>query len=192
MIAEDALQQAHVGEPRNVVEDERLVGEQARDHQRQRGVLGARDRDRAVELRAARDANAIHAPSPTPLPAQPPMPVNAARPVKRKSAPLARPRLAFPLSSAIPAESWVSAVGRRPALRPARALACALRRLRFSRSAAASRRCGLAFCPSFARSVMASSVKPLRQGCAVSGLVARIATFAAWHFGTPCDARALP
>src|SRR5262249_7382483 len=46
------------------VENERLVGEQARDHQRQGGVLGAGDRNRSVEPLAAVDANAIHAPSP--------------------------------------------------------------------------------------------------------------------------------
>ena len=64
VIAEDALKQADIGEARHVVEDERLIGEQARDHQRQGGVLGAGDRDRAVELLPAGDANAIHAPSP--------------------------------------------------------------------------------------------------------------------------------
>ena len=67
VIAEDALQQADVGEPRHVVEDERLIGQQARDHQRQRGVLGAGDRDGAVERPAADDANAIHAPLPVPV-----------------------------------------------------------------------------------------------------------------------------
>ena len=49
VIAEDALQLPDVGETRHVFEDQRLIGEQARDHQRQRGVLGAGDRDRAVE-----------------------------------------------------------------------------------------------------------------------------------------------
>ena len=51
---------ADVGEPRHVVEDQRLLGQQARDHQRQRGVLRARDRNGAVEAVAADDANAIH------------------------------------------------------------------------------------------------------------------------------------
>ena len=51
---------ADVGEPRHVVEDQRLVGEQARDHQRQRGVLRAGDRNGAVQRPAADDANAIH------------------------------------------------------------------------------------------------------------------------------------
>jgi hypothetical protein len=64
VIAQDALQQAHIGEPRDIVENQRLIGEQARDHQRQGGVLGARDRDCSVEPLAAGDADAIHSPSP--------------------------------------------------------------------------------------------------------------------------------
>ena len=64
VVAEDALQQAHVGEPRDIVQNEGLIGEQARDHQRQGGVLGAGDRNRSVEPLAPVDANAIHAPSP--------------------------------------------------------------------------------------------------------------------------------
>ena len=60
VIAEDALQQFDVGKPRHVVEDQRVLGQQARDHQRQRGVLGARYRDRAVEALTADDANPIH------------------------------------------------------------------------------------------------------------------------------------
>ena len=60
VIAEDALQQFDVGQPRHVVEDQRLVGQKARDHQRQRGVLGARDRDRAVQALTADNANSIH------------------------------------------------------------------------------------------------------------------------------------
>ena len=66
VIAENALKQADVGEARDIVEDERLIGEQARDHQGQSGVLRAGDRNRAVQLLAASDANAIHAPSPVP------------------------------------------------------------------------------------------------------------------------------
>ena len=45
VIAEDALEQADVGQMRHVVEDQRVLGEQAGDHQRQGGVLGAGDRD---------------------------------------------------------------------------------------------------------------------------------------------------
>ena len=63
MIAENALQLRDVGKPRHVVEDQRLLGQQARDHQRQRGILRARNRNGAVELAAADDANAIHAKS---------------------------------------------------------------------------------------------------------------------------------
>ena len=60
VIAEDALQQFDVGQPRHIVEDQRVLGEQARDHERQRGVLGARYRDRAVEALPADDAYSIH------------------------------------------------------------------------------------------------------------------------------------
>jgi hypothetical protein len=63
MVAEDALQERHIRQSRHVLENKRIVGQQARDHQRQRGVLGARDRDRAIELAAAADANSIHCPS---------------------------------------------------------------------------------------------------------------------------------
>ena len=66
MIAEDALEQRDVGEPRHVVEHQGLVGEQRRDHQRQRRVLGAGNADIAGELLAADDANAIHEFSPPP------------------------------------------------------------------------------------------------------------------------------
>ena len=60
VIAEDALQQFDVGQPRRVVEDQRVLGQKARDHQRQRGVLGARNRDRAVEALTADNTNSIH------------------------------------------------------------------------------------------------------------------------------------
>ena len=60
VIAEDALQLADVGETRHVVEDQRVLGQQAGDHQRQSGVLGARNRDGAVQPLAADDANTIH------------------------------------------------------------------------------------------------------------------------------------
>ena len=60
VIAEDALQLADIGEMRHVVEDERILGQQAGDHQRQRGVLGARNRDDAGKRLAADNANTIH------------------------------------------------------------------------------------------------------------------------------------
>src|SRR6516162_2871724 len=61
MIAENALQLGDVGEARHIVEDQRLVGQKGRDHQWQRRVLCARNRNGTVELVAADDANAIHA-----------------------------------------------------------------------------------------------------------------------------------
>ena len=61
VIAQDALEQIDVGEARDIVENECLVGEQARDHQRQGGILCAGDRDRSIEPLAAVNANAIHA-----------------------------------------------------------------------------------------------------------------------------------
>ena len=60
MVAQNPLQLRDIGEPRHVVEDQRLVGQKARNHQWQRGILGPRNRNRAVELIAANDANAIH------------------------------------------------------------------------------------------------------------------------------------
>ena len=62
VIAEDALQQRHVGEVRHIVQGQRLIGEEAGDHQRQRGVLGAGDVDGAGQLLPADDADAIHVP----------------------------------------------------------------------------------------------------------------------------------
>src|SRR5881398_2029688 len=64
MVAEDALQLRDVGKPRHVVEDKRFLREQRRDHQRQRGVLRARNGNSAVERAAANNTNAVHA---TPL-----------------------------------------------------------------------------------------------------------------------------
>src|SRR5205823_14988376 len=61
VIAQDALEQIDVGEARDIVENECLVGEQARDHQRQGGVLCAGDRDRSIEPLAAVNTKAIHA-----------------------------------------------------------------------------------------------------------------------------------
>ena len=61
VVAEDAHELADVGEARQVFQRQRLVGQQRGDHQRQRGVLGAGNRDHALELGAAADLNAIHA-----------------------------------------------------------------------------------------------------------------------------------
>ncbi len=60
VIIEDALQERDVGKARHVVEDERLLGQEARDHQGQSGVLGARNRNGAIERPAADDADTIH------------------------------------------------------------------------------------------------------------------------------------
>ena len=60
MIAEDADQLLDIGQMRHVFQRQRLVGQQRGDHQRQRGVLGAGDRDGAVELVAADNSDAIH------------------------------------------------------------------------------------------------------------------------------------
>ena len=123
VIAEDALKQRHVGEPRHVVEDQRLLGQQRRDHQRQRGVLRARDRDGAVERPAADDANAIHN-----------YPHWAWRgPTPGSDCGESRD-LRLPLWHLSPGESSPCC-----ARASARARACSLRRLRFSRNAADSR-----------------------------------------------------
>jgi hypothetical protein len=56
-------QRAHgrdVGEAGHVLQHEALVGEQARDHERQRRVLGAADGNGALERPAASDADAVH------------------------------------------------------------------------------------------------------------------------------------
>ena len=68
VIAEDALQEHDVGEPRHIVENERLLGEEARDHQRERGVLGSRDRYRAGETPPTDDANTVHCHPSGPIP----------------------------------------------------------------------------------------------------------------------------
>src|SRR5262249_11177570 len=153
------------GQPRHVLENKRLVGEQTRDHQRQRCVLGARNRDRAIELSAAADANAIHRPLAFVLVGKWSWLGNPSGPTRRD---LAAPDLALQtnrrtrrrflygpsgspckasvthrlaaqghFSASIPAESW-GLLACSSTLRP---LACALRRLRLSRNAAARRRC---------------------------------------------------
>ena len=67
VVSEDALQHGDVGESRDVVEGEGLVGEEGRDHERQGGVLGAGNLDRAVQPIAAGDADSIHARRPCPF-----------------------------------------------------------------------------------------------------------------------------
>ena len=60
MIAENVSELADVGETREIFQSQRLLGEQRRDHQRQRGVLRARNRNGAVEGRPAANLYAIH------------------------------------------------------------------------------------------------------------------------------------
>ena len=116
-----------VGEPRHVRQLERLVGEEARDHQRQGGVLRPRDRDRAVERRPAGDANAVHC-FPSSLCAD-------------RSAGQLRRSLVRAWRRPRPPRRAEARARRRPPRRglPSRPRACALRRLRFSRNAAFSR-----------------------------------------------------
>src|SRR5437763_1093776 len=64
VVAENALQLAHVRKSRHVVQYQRLLGEQARDHQRQRGVLRPRNGNYALKRPAPDDPDAIHVPPP--------------------------------------------------------------------------------------------------------------------------------
>ena len=60
VIAENALKLDDVGEPRNILEDQRILGEQAGDHQRERCILCARDRNSSVQTLPANDPDPIH------------------------------------------------------------------------------------------------------------------------------------
>ncbi len=61
VVAQDAGEQIDVGEIGDVLQRQPVRGQQAGDHQRQGGVLGAGDRNRTVEPLAADDLDAIHA-----------------------------------------------------------------------------------------------------------------------------------
>ena len=61
VVAENPLQLCDVGKPRNIVQDQSLVGQKTGDHQRQCGILGAGNLNGAVERVTADDTNAIHA-----------------------------------------------------------------------------------------------------------------------------------
>ncbi len=61
VVAENALKLDDVGQARDVLEDQGILGQQTRDHQRERCVLGARNRDRAAQTLSADDAYSIHA-----------------------------------------------------------------------------------------------------------------------------------
>ena len=60
MIGQDPDQLLHIGQMRHVFQRQRVVGQKRGDHQRQGRVLGAGNRNDAVERVAADDANAVH------------------------------------------------------------------------------------------------------------------------------------
>src|SRR5207248_1943806 len=109
-------------------------------------------------------------------------------------------------SSPIPAESWGSLSWgfwdrSTTVAAPARSLACALRRLRFSRSAADRRRRRTAFCTDLPLSLMARDYDRRRReersrrgarACPLFGLVARIARLRGRHDRHARPAGALP
>src|SRR5579863_8887124 len=108
VITEDALQQHDVGQSRHVVENEHLLGEETRDHQRQRCVFRAGNRDGALEPPAADNTYAIHRyPRGTaPLKSLCPRSYSLPR-LRRKSG-------AWPLSSAPDAPSSFASLWARP------------------------------------------------------------------------------
>jgi hypothetical protein len=63
VLGDELRHRRDVGQLRHVGEHEPLVGQHAGRHERQRGVLGAADRDAAFERPAAADADPIHAES---------------------------------------------------------------------------------------------------------------------------------
>ena len=135
VVAEDALQLAHVRKPRHVLEHQRFLGEQARDHQREGGVLRPRDGDCAAKRPAADDPDAIHVPPPF---------SPKIRPVQRRphcgktrEFPAIRSDRTYLFPVSLPPRP--ASLSRETAAALPFARACALRRLRFSRSAAAKR-----------------------------------------------------
>ncbi len=60
VIAEDAHQQFDIGQMRHVFERQRVAGQQRGDHQRQGGILGAGNRNDAIELITADNSDTIH------------------------------------------------------------------------------------------------------------------------------------
>src|SRR5262249_56706784 len=61
VVAENALQLDDVSQPRDIVEDQGVLGQQTRDHQGQRRVLGARNWNCAVQTLSANYAYPVHA-----------------------------------------------------------------------------------------------------------------------------------
>ena len=122
---------ARMGEARDVVEGQRLLREEAGDHQRQGGVLGAGNLNSAVEAVAADDADSIHEVAPSRrLPANRPV-TQVGRGLYEDCGPskeTAGPDQDRALGSCGP-----------EACAPSAGFAAALRRLRLARSASASR-----------------------------------------------------
>ena len=61
VIAENALQLFDIGEMRKILQRQRIISEQRSDHQRQRRILRAGNRNDAIERISANDPDAIHA-----------------------------------------------------------------------------------------------------------------------------------
>src|SRR5262249_48044307 len=61
VVAENALQLDDVSQPRDIVEDQSVLGQQTRDHQGKCRVLGARNRNCAVQTLSAYYAYPVHA-----------------------------------------------------------------------------------------------------------------------------------
>jgi hypothetical protein len=60
VIAENAQQLLDVGQMRHVFERQRIAGQQRGDHQRQGGILGAGNRNDAIQLITADNSDTIH------------------------------------------------------------------------------------------------------------------------------------
>jgi hypothetical protein len=59
-LVEQMAEAVDVGEPRQIAERQFVFGEECAGQQRERGVLGARDRDLPLEALAALDPDAVH------------------------------------------------------------------------------------------------------------------------------------
>src|SRR5271165_47019 len=126
VVAENAGELTDVGEARQVFQRQHLIGEERGDHQRQRGVFRARNRDDAVESGPAADLNAIH----YLFPPTPKMTASNALSPPRDAC-----RHAFGSGDAGPSSRAGGAAG----ASVARERCCALRRFRFSLSEAERR-----------------------------------------------------
>ena len=63
LVAQNAQELRAIGQARHIVEGEGGVGEQRRDHERQGRVLGARNRDHAIQGLSADDPDPVHSSS---------------------------------------------------------------------------------------------------------------------------------